>query len=55
MVSMINIMSWNCRGAGARHFSRLIRELKANYKINILIIVEPRISGKKADRIINKI
>lgn len=52
---MINIMSWNCRGARARYFPRLIRELKANYNIHILFIVEPRVSRKKVDNIIKNL
>lgn len=55
MVTMFNIMSWNCRGVGARHFPLLIPELNAMYKIHVLILVEPRISELKAERIINKL
>lgn len=49
---MINIMSWNCSGAGARSFPRLIQEMKANYRIKVLIIIKPRVSGSRADNII---
>lgn len=52
---MINIISWNCRGAGARYFPRLVRDLKLNYNVNILIIVKPRVSGQRADKIISKL
>lgn len=52
---MINILSWNCRGAGAGYFPRLVRELKHNYNIHVLVIVEPRVSGQIIDSIIDKL
>lgn len=51
---MINILSWNSRGARARSFPRLIQEIKTNYKVQVLIILEPRVSGQRADNIIAK-
>lgn len=51
---MINIVSSNCRGAGARSFPSLIRELKTKYAIHIFIIVEPRVNGERVEKIITK-
>lgn len=53
--NMTNILSWNCRGASARYFPRSMRELKNNHQIQILIIIEPRISGSKADKVISNL
>lgn len=55
LISMINIISWNCRGAGACSFPRLIQEIKVNYNIQVLIITEPRVSGSRANSIIAKL
>lgn len=49
------IISWNCRGAGGREFLRTARDLIFTHKPDCLIIVEPRISGRKADNRIKKL
>lgn len=51
----MNSMIWNCRGAGGRNFSNLIRDYVRIYKLDFVAILEPRVSGHTADRIINKI
>ncbi|CAN1827032.1 hypothetical protein LINPERHAP1_LOCUS31793 [Linum perenne] len=51
----IKIFSWNCRGAGHEEFIRSLRFYLTNYKPDIVIIVEPRISGITVDRVINEI
>lgn len=51
---MINIISWKCWGAGARYFPHLVQDLKLNYNVHILTIVETRVSGKRAEKIISK-
>lgn len=43
------VLLWNGRGAGNRKFLRNARDLVALQKPDCLIIVEPRISGAKAD------
>lgn len=52
LFSTINILSWNCRGAGARSFPRLIQDFRVNYGVQVLIINEPRVSGGRAGNII---
>ncbi|XVF28490.1 hypothetical protein REPUB_Repub15cG0033500 [Reevesia pubescens] len=42
-------------GAGSLDFLRHVRELIRAHRVNILIIVEPRISGSNADRVIRKL
>lgn len=53
--NMINIIAWNCRGAGARFFPRLIREIKEKYNLDVMILVESRVSGRRVDNIITKL
>ncbi|XP_028755095.1 uncharacterized protein LOC114714521 [Neltuma alba] len=46
--------TWNCRGAGGRLFSRMIKEIVIKYGINVLCLVETRISGLRADKMVRK-
>lgn len=50
----INICCWNSRGACAKTFPRLCRELCRIFCIDFLIILEPRCSGDKADGIMKR-
>lgn len=52
---MINICSWNCRGAGSHTFPRLIKEIRRSYVVHVLIIIEPRVSGSRANNIVSKL
>ncbi|KAK4259223.1 hypothetical protein QN277_005575 [Acacia crassicarpa] len=45
------IASWNCRGAGGRAFPLTVKDIVNKYCINILCLIEPRISGDRADRV----
>ncbi|KAK4265516.1 hypothetical protein QN277_026562 [Acacia crassicarpa] len=49
------IASWNCRGAGRRAFPLTVKDIVFKYHINILCLLEPRISGVKADRVCRKL
>lgn len=49
---MDNLLFWNCRGAGNKHFPGLIRDYVKLYNLCFLAILEPRISGPKANRVI---
>ncbi|XP_028752651.1 uncharacterized protein LOC114712302 [Neltuma alba] len=48
------VASWNCQGAGSKTFPRLINEVVKKYRINIMGIMEPRISGARADKVVKK-
>lgn len=48
------VFYWNARGAGYRSFPTLIRDLRARYHFQILLVLEPRISGTKASMVIRK-
>ncbi|KAJ4828944.1 hypothetical protein Tsubulata_007388 [Turnera subulata] len=43
------------RGAGKKQFRNRVKDLVREYKPTILVVVEPRISGTKADRIIRRL
>ncbi|CAL1384548.1 unnamed protein product [Linum trigynum] len=51
---MISILSWNCRGAGSNCFLRVFKEYCRRYRPCVTIIVEPRISGDVAEKVIEK-
>ncbi|CAL1361959.1 unnamed protein product [Linum trigynum] len=48
------IFVWNCRGAGSRKFIRVFKEYKRKHNPNIVIIVEPRVSGATAQNVIKE-
>lgn len=50
MISMI----WNCHGAGGRNFASLIKDYMRIFQLDFIAILEPRISGHLADRVIQK-
>ncbi|CAL1381560.1 unnamed protein product [Linum trigynum] len=51
---MIKIFTWNCRGAGSKRFLRVFREYRRKYRPSIVIIVEPKINGDKAEEVIKE-
>lgn len=51
----MNFLAWNIRGAGTRIFPSLIRDLVGRHKLSLLLLVETRYGGSKADQIIKKI
>jgi hypothetical protein len=48
------ILSWNCRGAGGAPFTRALRNYISANGPEIQLILEPRISGERADAICAK-
>ncbi|KAK4266953.1 hypothetical protein QN277_023810 [Acacia crassicarpa] len=49
------IASWNCRGAGSRSFPLNVKNIINKYHIDILCLLEPRISGDRADRVCRRL
>ena len=41
------IMVWNCQGAASKNFRNVIKSLIAIHKPDMLVLLEPRISGIK--------
>ncbi|XP_061357605.1 uncharacterized protein LOC133301903 [Gastrolobium bilobum] len=49
------VCTWNCRGVGKKGFSTLIKDLVYQNKIQVLALIETRISGKKVDSVIRSL
>lgn len=45
------ILCWNCRGAASKEFAVELKEILRNFRLKIIILMEPRISGEAADKI----
>ncbi|XP_072084360.1 uncharacterized protein [Arachis hypogaea] len=51
----MNIIAWNCRGAGGKGFSTLIRDLRKDLDVNFVILLETHISGVRGERVRNRL
>ncbi|XP_028804741.1 uncharacterized protein LOC114759691 [Neltuma alba] len=49
-----SIFVWNCHGAASLKFRRVLKSLLWGYRPDLVVLVEPRISGMTADKIIKK-
>ncbi|EOY08210.1 Uncharacterized protein TCM_022554 [Theobroma cacao] len=49
------LCTWNCHGASDKKFIRVVKDLVKSYAINMLILLEPRISGRLADGTIKQL
>ncbi|KAG8472266.1 hypothetical protein CXB51_034472 [Gossypium anomalum] len=49
------ILVWNCQGAGHPKFHRFLKEYLRDFDPDIVILVETRVSGRKADCVVGKI
>lgn len=45
------IISWNCRGVSSPRFKSIFRDMIASYNPNILVVLEPRISGHLVENV----
>lgn len=52
---MVNILFWNTRGTLNAGFRRTIMDLIKNHRPDILVLLETKISGNKADSVINSL
>lgn len=50
----MSIFIWNCQGAGSPAFLSAFRFLLDKHKPNLVVLLEPRISGSKANSFIRK-
>ncbi|XP_028754831.1 uncharacterized protein LOC114714269 [Neltuma alba] len=48
------VASWNCRGAGNKTFPATVQEVVRRYDINVLCLLETRVSGCKADEVVRR-
>lgn len=51
----MNGIIWNCRGAGGPNFHSLMRDYIRIHHLNFMAILEPRISGSKAEDVCRRI
>ena len=51
-VVRMKILMWNCRGALNSEFKRKVCELVANHRPSIMVIMETRVGGERAKKII---
>ncbi|XP_072066946.1 uncharacterized protein [Arachis hypogaea] len=51
---MMNIISWNYRGAGSKTFPSIIRDLRQQYGANLFFLLETHISGTQGKQIRDK-
>ena len=52
---MMSIITWNYQGALDKRFPSIFKSFVFNYKPEIFVVFEPRISGIKADKVIRKL
>ncbi|KAI9078465.1 hypothetical protein K1719_039561 [Acacia pycnantha] len=49
---MINFLIWNSRGQTSKSFALVLRDMRRRYRLDIVVILEPRISGALANKVI---
>lgn len=49
VVMMLNLFVWNSRGAASKGVAAVVREMRKQYRIDIVAILEPRVSGPQAN------
>lgn len=52
---LMNLVIWNCRGAASKTFPGRVRDLIRGKNIHALIVLETRVSGDKAERMVRKL
>ena len=55
MMIELNILIWNCRGAAKRSLPSLIKDLISKHGFSILVLLETRVSGEKADNVVKRL
>ncbi|KAI9071977.1 hypothetical protein K1719_046060 [Acacia pycnantha] len=50
--TMMKILVWNNRGAASKGFVVVLRDMKCRYRLDLFVILEPRISGNLASKVI---
>ncbi|KAI9110616.1 hypothetical protein K1719_018482 [Acacia pycnantha] len=49
---MLKLLVWNSRGAASKGFAAVVKDMKSRHKLDLVVILEPRVSGIQASRII---
>lgn len=51
----MSVLFWNCQGASGKRLPSTIKALSSSHHVQILVLLEPRTSGRRADSIIRKL
>lgn len=51
----MNLIFWNCFGAGKRGFRRAIRYMCSHHSVYVLALFKTRISGERVEKICDKL
>lgn len=52
---MMKIIVWNCRGAASKGFATAMRNLCMDFKPDVVVLLEPRVSGVRGQKIIKSL
>ena len=55
LIIMINIITWNVQGAAGNEFRSVAENIIKINNPGIFVIIKPRVSGIKADRVIKRL
>ncbi|KAK9158230.1 hypothetical protein Scep_004804 [Stephania cephalantha] len=55
LIMSISFLVWNCQGAADAKLHRVLKTLCAIHKLELLVLLETRISGDQADKVIRKL
>ncbi|KAI9081887.1 hypothetical protein K1719_036149 [Acacia pycnantha] len=48
----MNFIVWNIRGAASKGIAAVVREMRFKYKLDMMVVLEPRVNGNIANKII---
>ncbi|KAI9075646.1 hypothetical protein K1719_042396 [Acacia pycnantha] len=52
ILTMFKLLVWNSRGAASKGFAAVVKDMQSRHKLDVVVILEPRVSGIQASRII---
>lgn len=52
---MVNLISWNLRGTAYRDLLLTLRNWVREHNVHFIVLLEPIISGRRADRVVRRI
>ncbi|KAI9120800.1 hypothetical protein K1719_007833 [Acacia pycnantha] len=50
----MNRLIWNCRGAASKGVASVLRDMRHRYTLSFMVILEPRISGVQAAKVVKQ-
>ena len=52
---LMNTITWNVRGLSSKVLPSIVKDFKCFYRCDMLVILEPRISGPRVESVIKKL